>query len=956
MALTTLPGDEKEKDKLNPGQTNYDRRFNDIAQAEEQGTFDSIANNYDQTANSDQEDGNIKKLQERESSGDEIAGSSFKSTFSGQKNKVKGKAWFTKKGPLFGIGGGFGIVGLIFAALTGNSFMLTGLMQNSFVHNDARGTILERRLTAALNQKMGNSSGPCDTTKASCRMGKMPKSMLAAMGEKKIVALNADGSKFAIEGNGYVDTNPASYEIDDGNGNKRVISAGEFTNEYKNNPVFRKSFKAAYNMRYLGYNGKYMANNFLKKYGLKRDGGLAADETLTESNANEKLGEKLTPNTSADSESGAKKTFKERFETLLKNSADKAKKSGGSPVLIAGAIGCTAINLPRFAAGTYRAIQAAQILVLLQDVVMSPGGMQKAGDGKASSIAAIGNLLTEKTKKSDGTIGKSALDSSIFQSAIGVNKNKVKPNKFTPGYGLITNPVVQASSSASAATKETCNLINSPQAALVAGGVEGAISAGTLGIGAIIIGIARGVGTVAIGIGAVDAAMQLANDSGVTDAVATAAYDAVKEGIGNYTDGARGEELGDALGMGMFAYFSQAGSVGGAAALTTSQVDGFSQAIASTDNEYRDEDIATLSPFDISSQYTFLGNIMSNLSLRTVQGDPIQTGFSMVGYLLGSPLSTLTRSVSAETSRAESECGNASEFGLEDDVAVNPAGYACVGLPPEALNMSRETAMNLVSADIDDKTGEPTEDGDITLMMNDCASGELESLSGCVIDGTDEKRAAESVYMFDYQVENILSGNDEEGKENGPASQVTTERPENTADRGNGWTLQDGVDYSSFACDPRTQDLGPYANPDTGATIRLCAVPFNAAGNADLTSGTSGNSSIVSSLISVNLMNMFEAAQAEGISMGISDGFRAAGGADYSTFSQHGRGLAVDLGVPRGGMTLCFSGGPSDSNAAACRSRSDASGDAVRWLDANAAKYGFQNLSSEPWHWSTGES
>lgn len=48
--------------------------------------------------------------------------------------------------------------------------------------------------------------------------------------------------------------------------------------------------------------------------------------------------------------------------------------------------------------------------------------------------------------------------------------------------------------------------------------------------------------------------------------------------------------------------------------------------------------------------------------------------------------------------------------------------------------------------------------------------------------------------------------------------------------------------------------------------------------------------------------------------------------------SQHERGLAVDFTC--GGLqiagTRCF-----------------------RWLEANAADYGFYNLASEPWHWST---
>ena len=78
MALPTLPGEEKREDTLNPGQQDYDRRFNDIAKAEEQGTFNDIANNYNQTADSSQEDGNINRLKERESEGDSSANGGWK--------------------------------------------------------------------------------------------------------------------------------------------------------------------------------------------------------------------------------------------------------------------------------------------------------------------------------------------------------------------------------------------------------------------------------------------------------------------------------------------------------------------------------------------------------------------------------------------------------------------------------------------------------------------------------------------------------------------------------------------------------------------------------------------------------------------------------------------------------------------------------------------------------------
>lgn len=57
--------------------------------------------------------------------------------------------------------------------------------------------------------------------------------------------------------------------------------------------------------------------------------------------------------------------------------------------------------------------------------------------------------------------------------------------------------------------------------------------------------------------------------------------------------------------------------------------------------------------------------------------------------------------------------------------------------------------------------------------------------------------------------------------------------------------------------------------------------------------------------------------------------------------SQHQKGLAIDFGV--GGKTICF---PLPS--ASCKGHAG-----FNWLKANASKFGFYNLPSEAWHWST---
>jgi len=177
-------------------------------------------------------------------------------------------------------------------------------------------------------------------------------------------------------------------------------------------------------------------------------------------------------------------------------------------------------------------------------------------------------------------------------------------------------------------------------------------------------------------------------------------------------------------------------------------------------------------------------------------------------------------------------------------------------------------------------------------------------------------------------------------------------KPANTTPRDNGWTLTPGVDYSSTACAAGTVDKGIYKNPDKGFTVRLCYVnSFPTSSGSDINATLDA---VVASVISQNVVDMFTAAKAAGLSLGVSDGMRSPSHDAYTTSSQHTAGLAIDIGSPRGGETICYKKGGWGTQAAA---EAACAGNAVfTWLKANAAKYGFQNLKTEPWHWSMGES
>jgi LAS superfamily LD-carboxypeptidase LdcB len=136
-------------------------------------------------------------------------------------------------------------------------------------------------------------------------------------------------------------------------------------------------------------------------------------------------------------------------------------------------------------------------------------------------------------------------------------------------------------------------------------------------------------------------------------------------------------------------------------------------------------------------------------------------------------------------------------------------------------------------------------------------------------------------------------------------------------------------------------------------------VTFN--GSLSSVSCPSGGSITVASSIAGNLQSLLNAASSSGVSM-CGGGYRSSAGqietrrnncgtSNYDIYqkpagdcspptarpgqSMHERGLAVDF--------TCNGGGAISSQSSPC----------FRWLDGNASRYGFYNLPSEPWHWSS---
>lgn len=174
-------------------------------------------------------------------------------------------------------------------------------------------------------------------------------------------------------------------------------------------------------------------------------------------------------------------------------------------------------------------------------------------------------------------------------------------------------------------------------------------------------------------------------------------------------------------------------------------------------------------------------------------------------------------------------------------------------------------------------------------------------------------------------------------------------RPDNVTDRQNGWSTIAGADYTSVPCDPRTQDIGVVTSRSNGSKIRICRI------NTQAWPSTGSDENEVASIISRNVVDMFEDAEKAGFPIALSSAFRS----DSTT--EHGKGLAMDIKSVKTGYSLCYYAGGSKSVWDACDQKRPSENAhetaAFGWLRENAAKYGFHNLAGtplwEPWHWST---
>lgn len=690
---------------------------------------------------------------ERERQGD------ITNNYTGKNNREKFnlRAFLRKRGAAGGIIGlllGAGFVGGGFFA---QGSLIIGVMENLNEANDSASTSMEQRFVKIL-QFMTNGSNPlCESNSMKCRMGKLSNSALYQMNKKGIaVVFNDDSSYDGKTKKGYPDKPIKVYRVDlnDGKG-IRNITPENLRGFLVANPKFAAKVmgaSGAFNMRVKAWTGEHIFSRLYKPFGLERKGGFANGKALPTEGRLQALYDEIKQRIPGlDKLTGAADSVKSKINGHL----GKSKKGG--VVYLGMVAGCIGVKAPGFIAAAVAAVQLGQILPIFMDLAASPGSSAKAsaaGSGfSAADADKIGTAFTERTPRaSDGKL-TSMLDSQILLSSMGVGSGKpAVSQKFTPGLSILTNQLVLDARDAEQATEEACNAVMSPAAMYSAMAID---TATTLAASTTLVG-----GIIKVGASFVIAEVTAKVVEAVVGQVAIDALRAAA--TNNLIPEARGEELGDIMGIAATSFYSSGGMARHLPTLANSQVSAFNEIKQENETFHREMDIASLSPFDISSKYTFMGSIIHNMRNSAIinQGSMQNLGSGLFS-ILRSPMSLIFPTAAA--TNFDTACDYADDFalvtkdqdnGLDQTPAINIAGMPCTGLTREQVNMSTEEAIDLVSPWLDEsktvgdddtiqdlvKSGYIRADTPLADYIADCgdaSSGDYLFNSGsCVFDGS----------------------------------------------------------------------------------------------------------------------------------------------------------------------------------------------------------------------------
>ena len=722
MARVDYTTDSETDSRLNPAEQ---AKFDQISAGSDSGSelsdrekdaindLESQFDNKDSDLNPSQNDSASAAVNDQESS---VPGNGFYQPSAGKKKSpVTFKSLLKKRGPIAAIAGTLGLGGGIMGIFLSPATMLQNIMENFTQKNDSASIVKEVRMKKVMNKMIdaGDDAGICKSKKIRCKTGQLSNRALKKFKKSGLIPVDANGKEMDVKGRGYPEKNPTHWKIEGVNDGK-PIEASKLKDELlkkENRKIASKVYgrTGLFNMRFRSWTGKHITSRLYSKFNLKRNSAISKiDKKLGIKEKREKLKEKLPK----FKEGPALENVKKGVNKL----GGKLKKGGLAYAISAGF--CASVKIPSLIAAGAAALELAPLLGLVMDVILSPGSQAKASGLSSQPVAAllfgqkalaaestgsgfsqetmetIGTMLTERGKMegSENAEG-SALDSPYLLAAMGVNSNKPGIAKnYIPGYSVVTNPIVQGFNKAKEATEGVCDYILSPVAMYASMAAEAAVAASTGGVSAI---------------------FSFAGKMALSEVIQKVLEYAVGEQVKNILtelakslltpDKAQYKDLGDALGVGAAAFFS-AGSMGQMLpGLKMSQLAEFNGIQIANEEFQKEMDIASLSPFDTSSKYTFLGSIFHNMgNMMMANGTYSKTPVAMLSNILRLPSMALSYSPTAKAASgmySDKYCGYAKDFsmgsGSSEDPAINLAGMPCSGITKSQANMSVEEAIQI---------------------------------------------------------------------------------------------------------------------------------------------------------------------------------------------------------------------------------------------------------------------
>lgn len=723
------------------------------------------------------------------------------------------------------------------------------------------------RAPKVLKKITSGNSGDAPDGSLQKKMSTPTKKLLRSYKNADIIPMNGDTpfSDADLTGRGALDTSPTSYDV---NG-QRIDPADivDFINKDENIKLKHRvsGSGGSMNMRARVWNdSKFIVDKVFKKFKLSRKGGNADGSDSTPEERQKKFREK---NKSTETIDSTKSKVSSKFGKLQ-------GKLGKGDTITSVAIGaCMAVKLPRIATSVVAAAQLMQLMPFATDQFLSPAHKNKASlvnNISTEDVAGYATPLTDVYEDEATGEKGSALDSKYLLLALGLINTKLPVSKYAPGYNMMKNPVVQAAKAIEDNPMYgVCDTLLSP---------AGLNTAMVLGYGFLALS-----SPVALVFNvAMDAAMELLMPMIVEKATGMIIEnsDVIIEALGNkeLLD-AVGIPFGDAIGTALPVFFSLASLARYGPASRTKSIQSASRIIEAQNEEDKQMDIASLSPFDTSSKWTFLGSIVHNINTSMiVSGQYKNPALSIIPTIISQASTILSpRAKASPEDVMRSQYSHGEECGM-GDLAVT-VGCTPVALPiPEYVTMGVDEAIEatktagFINTDVKPKDLSPDEllnsgfiikDTWLYEYMTTCsdiASAEyLFNSEGCTIDNeslvssnsdglvaqaegavaTPSAKAAAMVFLQDIQAYNILSGDDDPAYVDEGDTSTTTDAAPSISGDGEWLTPVSGPITSPYG--PRVSPVGLGSELHDGIDYgAACGTPVYASrgGTAEATTAT----------------------------------------------------------------------------------------------------------------------